>query len=559
MRLTNHLQDAQTLEDNISTGTASRSTRRRLLGCSVVLWIGFLAWSAAFVARTSVELESGETYFCLFDDAMISMRYAWNIAHGLGPVWNPSERVEGYTNPLQVLLMVPANAFLPRRYASLAVQVLGFLLVVATAVAARSWGLQLMRDLGPWHGELVGLVAFIAQAATLAYYPLAYWSLMGMEVGLVTLLVLLGIVVSVRVPTVGRALALGLLAAAGYLTRPDALVLFFPMAVAFLLGIRRLEGGRLRLLVSLIVPGGLVLAGHFLWRQSYYGEWLPNTYVLKVGGIPLADRVANGIAYLSPFLAEHSLLLLLTLYGCLAMRTLAARVSAGVAACAIAYQVWAGGDPWWYWRLLTPAAVLMLLVAVASLAHLARQLYVRLEGRSRNEVLRPSRHGLGQGMFVVGGCLALLLSCNWRFRNEIRLWQRPFGVDASETNTRIGVALAAVLRPEAKVAVFAAGIIPYFCERYAVDLLGKCDKRIARLEPDLVHVSHGPLKYLPGHNKYALNGTFLRYSPDFVQWANWGAESLRPEITNRLVPFRLGGYLVSDSPYVNWAGAVDSP
>ena len=37
---------------------------------------------------------------------MVSMRYARNLAHGYGLVWNPGgERIEGYTNPLWVLYM----------------------------------------------------------------------------------------------------------------------------------------------------------------------------------------------------------------------------------------------------------------------------------------------------------------------------------------------------------------------------------------------------------------------------------------------------------------------
>src|SRR6187401_920414 len=37
------------------------------------------------------------------DDALISLRYAQNLLHGNGLVWNPGERVEGYTNFLFVL------------------------------------------------------------------------------------------------------------------------------------------------------------------------------------------------------------------------------------------------------------------------------------------------------------------------------------------------------------------------------------------------------------------------------------------------------------------------
>ena len=55
-------------------------------------------FSVTFVARTGVRYH-GRLYFSLFDDAMISMRYAANLAHGHGLVWNPGQPpVEGYTN-----------------------------------------------------------------------------------------------------------------------------------------------------------------------------------------------------------------------------------------------------------------------------------------------------------------------------------------------------------------------------------------------------------------------------------------------------------------------------
>ena len=38
------------------------------------------------------------------DDAYISLRYAENWANGYGPVFNPGERVEGYTNFLLVAI-----------------------------------------------------------------------------------------------------------------------------------------------------------------------------------------------------------------------------------------------------------------------------------------------------------------------------------------------------------------------------------------------------------------------------------------------------------------------
>jgi hypothetical protein len=48
-------------------------------------------------------------------------------------------------------------------------------------------------------------------------------------------------------------------------------------------------------------------------------------------------------------------------------------------------------------------------------------------------------------------------------------------------------------RPDARIAVHAAGIAPYFSHRYAVDWLGKTDAHVARLPPHDDHI---------GHNRY---------------------------------------------------------
>src|SRR5206468_3306773 len=57
------------------------------------------------------------------DDAFINFRYAANLAAGLGPVFNPGERVEGYTAPAWVLLLPARSAGLrrsraPKRFSS---------------------------------------------------------------------------------------------------------------------------------------------------------------------------------------------------------------------------------------------------------------------------------------------------------------------------------------------------------------------------------------------------------------------------------------------------------
>src|SRR5919109_2255638 len=98
-----------------------------------VISIGFVIWSAAFIYNSSFIAVDGKRYFCLFDDAMISMRYAWNFSHGLGLVWNQGEYVQGYTSLLMTLLMSFATLIFDKSNAVLFIQILGvgFMLAIA--------------------------------------------------------------------------------------------------------------------------------------------------------------------------------------------------------------------------------------------------------------------------------------------------------------------------------------------------------------------------------------------------------------------------------------------
>ncbi|MEK9149668.1 MAG: hypothetical protein AAB267_06450, partial [Candidatus Desantisbacteria bacterium] len=63
----------------------------------------FLAILVILVAH-SIFLSSS-FYYNAVDDAYISFRYAKNLVDGNGIVYNPGERVEGYTNFLWVIIM----------------------------------------------------------------------------------------------------------------------------------------------------------------------------------------------------------------------------------------------------------------------------------------------------------------------------------------------------------------------------------------------------------------------------------------------------------------------
>src|SRR5262245_33075684 len=142
-------------------------------------WRGYAPYVAAtafylvFIARNSFVLE-GRRAFGLFDDAMVSMTYARNLADGYGLVWMPGgPRVEGFTNPLWTLIMaLPHACGLPDRLAALPILVLGGALLLVCAALGRALATRVAPEeplaaaMTPW------LIAFC--------YPLVYWTLRGM-------------------------------------------------------------------------------------------------------------------------------------------------------------------------------------------------------------------------------------------------------------------------------------------------------------------------------------------------------------------------------------------
>src|SRR5829696_1534041 len=154
----------------------------------IIVGIGtsFVAWALLFIYRSSFIGIDGRRYFCLIDDAMISMRYAWNFSHGLGLVLNPGEYVEGYTNPLMTLLMALATLVFDKVNAVLAVQISGIVFMLVNAYLVMAIAGQLVSRQEERYRQLLQILAFLC---ALSYYPLAYWSLMGMETGLLAVLV----------------------------------------------------------------------------------------------------------------------------------------------------------------------------------------------------------------------------------------------------------------------------------------------------------------------------------------------------------------------------------
>ena len=367
----------------------------------------FALWACWFIYRTSFLAIDGRRYFSLFDDAMVSMRYAWNLAHGSGLVWNAGEKVEGYTNLLQTLIMSGFALFLDKAYAVLAVQVLGAAVMVLNGLLA----VLVSRHIGLGRQEAHrSTFELLALVGVLWYYPLAYWSVMGMETGLMTGLILLGVLLAFRVAEKGDPLeliALSFVLGLAFLARPDSVVVSVVILAYGLLAFAKVNPGRRALGIGLVAVLLFVLLpiGQIIFRSSYYGSFWPNTYYLKVEGFPLTQRIRNGWAFMAPFFKENWFFLILAALALVHVPSKERLLLLVAGAILIAYQILIGGDAWRLWRMVSPGMPLLLLLFVAEFLTLARAAAEtfkaqvtnrRLEGRSAiTDGLRP-RQGDGR-------------------------------------------------------------------------------------------------------------------------------------------------------------------
>ena len=313
----------------------------------------------------------------LCDDAFISFRYVRNLLAGHGLVFNPGEYVEGYSNFLWVLelaavwgaLGVPPEQAAPWLSAA----------CTAATVGALLWWVARLP-----HLQHRGMTAWLALGLLCSSATFAVWtSGGGLETRQFTLFIVLAVVcLSLYRDSRRGLLAASLSLAAAALTRPEG-----PLIAACCFGwfaVQRMaDTGRRnpdwRRLLYLTAPFVILVGAHFLWRYSYYGEWLPNTYYAK----HVRPWYESGFRYLWAAALETGLYLLIPL-SFAALRERLREYRDGTYALAllligvhVAYVLRIGGDHFeyrpldFYWPLLA-------LPAAAGIVHLGSRIACRL-------------------------------------------------------------------------------------------------------------------------------------------------------------------------------------
>jgi hypothetical protein len=411
------------------------------------------------------------------DDAFITFRYAQNLVEGLGPVYNPGERVEGYSSPIWMLgsataIAVGIGPVVASKWAGL---LAAGALPVAVYVALRASGVR-------------GWGAGLAACAAGGSFVLQVWSVSGMETTAYATLFFVGLAITSCIGESVRGALLGsAFLVAASLTRPEGLMFWILGFALYLVGYRTHP----RRLVAYALPG-LVIALHFAWRFSYYGSALPNTYYVKTGGgLGMWRQGAFGFA---EFISEPAIAILMSaaFAGLLAglFRRETRRAAAIMSVATLVHLVWVvsvGDDGLSKYRFYVPI--------VGPIAFLVGLLFYDpgTVPLTRTERRRAERKGLPIGprsratwrdQTLAGlGALAIFIAVPLsvsQFHSEfIPMLSGPMG-QYLEGNIKLGRHLAATRGPNTMIAVPSAGAIPFYSRLPTIDMYGLNDAHIAR-------------------------------------------------------------------------------
>ena len=415
------------------------------------------------------------------DDAFISFRYAENFVRGFGLVWNHGEHVEGYTNFLWTIMIsgVIALGGNPAVYSQF----------IGVGFFILSLFLTYRISVGIFHSASIAFTIMVLLGFNYSFNAFATG---GLESSMQTALFLLITYICVQVFLISdwsfkTTLWLSLSVTIAMLTRLDSAVVCIGIIVpAVFFAIKKdvLKKNFITHLILFSIPLILILGTWFLWKLSYYGDVLPNTFYTKVATPTSAE---HGMYYLYFFFIEY-FLIIFPIWWIFRIKTFFNSVNSnlvivGIAMAAwLAYIIYIGGDHIEF-RFLVPIIpflfiVIGWLIFTTTSMNIVRVFFILiiLAGTIRHELTYKDSADPASG-------IAPLRQFDEEFTKEFGEWSRAGRMlkEAFNGNKNVWIATSG------------AGAIPFYSELPTIDMLGLNDRWIAH---------HGiTLGTVPGHQR----------------------------------------------------------
>lgn len=373
------------------------------------------------------------------DDAWITFRYARNAADGLGVVYNPGQRVEGFTSPAWFVLSFVAEMLrIPPDQASKFVS-----LLMVSALMILMWR-RIVRGSGSAAAPMLILAL---------HSPLLVGVVCGLEAAAAASLVGCLLILASEETVAWRMLA-GV-GCAAICTRPESVVLLAALGL-YLLAARRAERGRTIMMGAIWIATFVVLTAA---RRLYFGQWVPNTAVAKIRAESSAALAAW--YYIKSWAVHYWWLVALAVPALFHSRSRRTAIIGGVLIAAqLVFVVIAGGDWMPQWRFMLPVDLALVIIACAGAAAWCESSRV-----AQRVVILATLLGLA-------GQLWMLRTDRWRIdyarRDLAALTDGPIHYIAE----RVG--------PGDCIAARDIGVLGYSARCDILDLVGLTDARIAK-------------------------------------------------------------------------------
>ena len=424
------------------------------------------AWGLALLAAAAFVYHAHIYWEWTEDDAYISFRYARSLANGDGLVFNPGERVEGYSNFAWVLMSAAA---LRAGLDPVAVAKVVGLLAGALSVLL-SW--KLAQRLVPQ----AGLAALVAPYYLAISPVLVQHAVNGLESGFFAFLLVSATLLATGGASLPRRALLLLVLLLLSLARPEG-----PLLALLLLGLRsafawdragepaaaprRAAGVDIALYAALY-------GAYFVWRWTYFGAPFPNTFYAKVnGGV---HGLIDGVQYSLDFMrdAGGGLFLALSLVPLILSRARRGYwLALAVLVAYVSFVVISGGDWMYHSRFYAHVLpVLAALIAAGADVLLAQPLpgTVRAAAVYASMALVLLATSMSIGNTELG--IARLVLPAIRGHNYL-----------SQNYEELGRWFHDNTAPGTSIAISDVGAVGYFSERHILDMFGLIDPHIARL------------------------------------------------------------------------------
>lgn len=446
--------------------TYSTSARRKYSVAIVVFFILyclFLSWSFLFQN---------------VDDAYISFRYGKNMMRGFGLIYNPGEYVEGYTNFLWTVITAPFTVI---KGIDISVFTLTLGLIISIInIFFISRIVKLFTDIFskvPLYIYLLPVIFFVLDDS------LAFWAIGGMEFPIYTLFIL-GIIYNYfkinEAPKRMHYMLFFMMLCT--MTRPEGNLIFAVTLLHMVLNRKKIDNFG-KTLIKAIIIYALFFAAYYGFKNYYYGNFIPNTFYAK-GVTDLKMNLYLGAKYMALCVGTRIYIFIFILFIPFRKAFRDFKQSYIILFCAIyiCYLIGVGGDWMIANRFFVPILPLLYILSAIGFVCTFNKI---IEFKKIPEA--KVNHISAVTVIVLS---VLLFSITLSFLEYRQLIIKDENAHYEMQWSMFGKWLYMNTDPNTIIAVGPAGKIPYYSERYTIDMWGLNNEYIAKTSSKRLQAGH---------------------------------------------------------------------